>query len=91
MLYFVATVVWVQAILLALSGFIKPQRGRWWQGIIFAGVLGIIGALNFFVARRAAVYAHRQSSRLCVKCGYDLRATPDRCPECGSVPEKVNG
>lgn len=38
-----------------------------------------VGQVTRFTIRRRRMRAHR-----CVSCGYDLRATPGHCPECGT-------
>jgi hypothetical protein len=40
-------------------------------------------AIGAIVTFRMARDATRLREGLCLKCGYDLRAATDRCPECG--------
>jgi hypothetical protein len=39
-----------------------------------------------WMVRTRAKFKHT-ASQACKHCGYDLRATPDRCTECGMVPK----
>jgi hypothetical protein len=58
-----------------------------WLTILLLGILGF----GFFVHHesRNRLRTKRKQLGQCIYCGYELVATPDRCPECGKEPEKT--
>jgi hypothetical protein len=72
----------------------KPGSSDWtdfalvaplWFVAIMAAILPA-SRLGFWIRHRQR--KHRQEIGFCYSCGYDLRATPDKCPECGMVAPK---
>jgi hypothetical protein len=66
---------------------VKPALDTIWASVLFpAWLLPIFFAIlpGIAIARRLK---HRRCIRnnFCTNCGYDLRASSDRCPECGSI------
>jgi hypothetical protein len=49
-------------------------------------VIAITAALPAYRLVRRRVRAAPAHTGHCPACGYDLRATPNRCPECGATP-----
>lgn len=60
-------------------------RGR--TAIALGAVPWLTLVLPVLVLRRLRA-ARRSKCGLCASCGYDLRASKDRCPECGSPIER---
>src|SRR5207245_2607799 len=77
-------------VLLAFGG-VSVLRSPWpfdtWTITSPFWMLALLGSLLPLVRLVMAVRRWRAVRRgHCVVCGYDLRATPDRCPECGTIP-----
>jgi hypothetical protein len=51
-----------------------------WPIVLLAALLPLIRLRRWLRLRRHSF------AGCCTMCGYDLRATPDRCPECGAIP-----
>jgi len=78
-------------------------KGAVWVGVSYAGyarlipywelesVLGILPVCWIVLTLRRHSRQKTETAPRCPTCGYDVRASPQRCPECGTVLLRPNG
>lgn len=72
------------------TSYAPPCRFTYVGVPMWAVVIVTAVAPALWLRRRQRRRAAARLAGCCAHCGYDLRATPDRCPECG-VPARPTG
>ena len=54
-----------------------------WHAALLSAAFPAVWLISRLGRRRVA--RQRREAGCCVRCGYDIRATPDACPECGAT------
>ena len=80
------------AILTDTNGVVWRDGNSWWiaaSPVNLMMALAVLPLIAYVRVRRSfRLRGKRMRDDLCTRCGYDLRATPDRCPECGTASIK---
>jgi hypothetical protein len=64
----------------------REIRIEWWVVVAVSFVLPLVWQTRRLVIREREISRRRKLEKsICITCGYDMRATPERCPECGGL------
>jgi hypothetical protein len=63
------------------------NRRNWCVIFPHWALVGVTAIAPAVVGIRSIRRRRRAALGRCAGCGYDMRATPERCPECGEIPD----
>lgn len=79
------SIAFIGTVLLAAETGLKMM----WLCSVVDGALVCLSLLEIKRKKNERQQKYRRMHGLCLGCGYDLRETPGRCPECGMIAKPI--